>query len=216
MNAILDQWGQNEPYVLRAPAPTTDRQQESPRSTRGETTGERSYAAWFAQRTWEDDGGRGGQGWYAQRERNTVRNTQRLAIVITHTGVRDPILEMPWLETDYQIDESDWIVLSSGGWYAVAEGDPAIWDALERKLLVGFYVSQPELIAVIGHASEPKANVSEKDQVRRIVSRVRSLLLPAAVVGFWTDERGSRFEILEPANCASRSRFEFADGCGAA
>jgi len=42
-------------------------------------------------------------------------------------------------------------VLSHQGWRAVAEGDPVIWEALERKLFIGSYVSQPQLIAVIGH-----------------------------------------------------------------
>ena len=80
-----------------------------------------------------------------------MNDKQRFAIVITHMGRHKDIVEMPWLETEYHIDESDWMVLSDDGWRTVADGDPTIWDALERKLLVGFYVSQPQLIVVIGH-----------------------------------------------------------------
>ncbi|MGB7160115.1 MAG: hypothetical protein WBD40_18760 [Tepidisphaeraceae bacterium] len=142
-----------------------------------------------------------------------MRNTQRFAIVVTHTGGRRHPLDMRWLETEYQIDESDCMVLSDEGWRAVAEGDVTIWDALERKLLVGFYVSHPQLIAVIGHSSGRKgshANDSGQEEVRRIVRRIRSLLLPAAVLGFWTDESGSLLEILESPDCAKHERFEFA------
>jgi hypothetical protein len=137
-------------------------------------------------------------------------DTQRFAIVVTRTGGRDRLLDMPWLETDYQIDESDWVVLSDEGWRAVAEGDVTIWDALERKLFVGFYVSRPQLIAVIGHpAGREGSDASDGgggEEVRRIVRRIRSLLLPAAVLGFWADESGALLEIVEPAECAERER----------
>jgi hypothetical protein len=131
-----------------------------------------------------------------------MHDKQRFAIVITHMGQRKDIIEMPWLKSDYHIDESDWMVLSNDGWRAVADGDPTIWDALERKLLIGFYVSQPELVVVIGHPS----NFGGDDQleqrqaeVRRIVQRIRSLLLPAGVMGIWTDEHGALQDILQPA-----------------
>jgi hypothetical protein len=104
------------------------------------------------------------------------------------------------LDTVYHIDESDWMVLSDEGWRAVAEGDVAIWNALERKLLVGFYVSHPQLIAVIGHPS-----ISGEEELRRIVCRIRSLPLPAPVLGFLTDESGWLLEILDPLEC-SRSQ----------
>lgn len=39
--------------------------------------------------------------------------------------------------------------LSADGWWA-AEGEPTVWEALEQKLLIGFYVSQPQLVVVIG------------------------------------------------------------------
>ena len=131
-----------------------------------------------------------------------MHDERRFAIVITHMGRRKNIVEMPWLETEYRIDQSDWMVLSDDGWRAVADGDPMIWDALERKLLVGFYVSQPQLVVVIAH----RAGDGDDDQVeqrqaevRRIVQRIRSLLLPAGVMGIWTDERGTLQDILEPA-----------------
>ena len=80
-----------------------------------------------------------------------MRNQHRFAIVITHEGVRKGLLDMDWLEKDHRVDESDWIVLSREGWRDVARGEASIWEALQRKLLIGLYVSQPELIAVIGH-----------------------------------------------------------------
>ena len=132
-----------------------------------------------------------------------MHEEQRFAMVITHMGRRKDMVEIPWLETEYRVDESDWMVLSNDGWRAVADGDPAIWDALERKLLVGFYLSQPELIVVIGHppgAGEDDRVEQRQAQVHRIVQRIRSLLLPAGVMGIWTDERGALQDILEPAN----------------
>ena len=92
-------------------------------------------------------------------------------------------------------------MLSADGWRAVVEGDAVIWDALERKLRVGFHVRQPHLIAVIGHAAGRAAAdscVTGRQEVRRILRRVRSLLLPAAVLGFWTDEHGSLQDVLDP------------------
>jgi hypothetical protein len=102
-------------------------------------------------------------------------------------------------------------VLSGDGWRAVADGDPTIWDALERKLLVGFYVSQPQLVVVIGHPSDGEGDeqVNQRQaEVRRIVERIRSLLLPAGVMGIWTDEDGALQDILEPAECGEREPAE--------
>jgi hypothetical protein len=132
-----------------------------------------------------------------------MHDTQRFAIVMTHMGQHKDMVGMPWLETEYHIDESDWMVLSEDGWRAVADGDPVIWDALERKLLVGFYLSQPQLVVVIGHPSSDDDNGLEQRQaeVRRIVERIRALQLPAGVMGIWTDETGALQDILEPAEC---------------
>jgi hypothetical protein len=130
---------------------------------------------------------------------------KRLAIVITHLGARGGVVDAPWLEMGFRIDASDWIVLSEEGWRAVAEGDPVIWEALERKLLVGFYVSQPALIAVIGHPGGRRGDQPEQTgqaEVGRIARRIRSLLLPSAVLGFWSDENGwlqDFVELDEPA-----------------
>ena len=140
-----------------------------------------------------------------------MHNKQRFATVITHMGQRKGIVEMPWLETEYRIDDSDWMVLSDDGWRAVADGDPTIWNALERKLLVGFYVSQPQLVVVIGHPSEggEDAEVEQRqEEVRQIVQRLRSHFLPAGVMGIWTDERGTLQDILEPAECGEREPAE--------
>jgi hypothetical protein len=138
-----------------------------------------------------------------------VHNVHRFAIVITHAGARRRLIDLPWLERDYRIDESDWVVLSDEGWRAVAEGDVAIWDTLERKLFIGFYVSQPQLIAVIGHPPgrrESDSIVSGWQEVRRIVRRIRALLLPATVCGFWTDENGALQDILNPFESVGSDR----------
>ena len=114
-----------------------------------------------------------------------MRKRERFAIVITHVGKRNRLVEMPWLETQYQIDNSDWTVLSPEGWRAAAVGEASIWDALERKLLIGFYFNQPELVAVVGHPrrhSGPDPTGQGQDEVRRIVRHVRSFLLPTTVL----------------------------------
>ena len=109
-------------------------------------------------------------------------------------GRRNRLIDMPWLEADYRIDQSDWVVLTSDGWRNVVEGEPQIWDALQRKRLVGVYLNEPVMIAVVGHACGrgEGAGVAEegKDEVRRILRRIRSYHLPAAVLGFWTDTDG--------------------------
>jgi hypothetical protein len=118
---------------------------------------------------------------------------ERHAIVITHMGSEDRLLEMPWLEAAYEIDASDWVVLSPEGWRTAADGEATLWDALERKLLIGFYMNEPELIAVIGHPfgrSGPDPIAQGLEEVRRVVRRIGSLLLPTAVLGFWTDGEG--------------------------
>lgn len=131
-----------------------------------------------------------------------MHDNQHFAILITHTGQADGIVAMRWLETEYHIDQSDWMVLSPDGWRAVADGDPVIWDALERKLLVGFYVSQPQMIVVIGHPSGEDDDVEQRqEEVRRIVERIRSLLLPVGVMGIWTDESGNLQDVLTTAEC---------------
>jgi hypothetical protein len=131
-----------------------------------------------------------------------VRNEKRFAIVITHTGARKDLLEMDWLGRDYQVDESDWIVLSKQGWQALATGEAPVWQTLHRRLLIGTYISQPELIAVIGHPlggrrDGPAEQDRERQDVGRIVDRVRSLRLSPAVMGFWADEDGWLIDIVE-------------------
>jgi hypothetical protein len=131
-----------------------------------------------------------------------MNDNQRFAMVITHAGRQKDLVEMPLLETEYRIDASDWIVLSDDGWRAVVGGEPTIWDALERKLLIGFYVSNPQLIAVIGHPSvdETDAPDARQVEVRQVVRRIRSLLLPVDVIGIWTDEHGRFEHVVEPAD----------------
>jgi hypothetical protein len=127
--------------------------------------------------------------------------SERHAIVITHMGPEDRLIEMPWLEDTYEIDASDWVVLSLEGWRAAAQGEAAIWDALERKLLIGFYLNAPELIAVIGHPFG-RDGLGLDDQgaqeVRHIKRRIRSLLLPTEVRGFWTDGEGMPTGVCGP------------------
>jgi hypothetical protein len=136
-----------------------------------------------------------------------VRNEKRFAIVITHTGARKDLLEMDWLEKDYQVDESDWIVLSKEGWRALASGEAPVWQTLQRRLLIGTYISQPELIAVIGHPiGDRRDGPPEQDRGRadvgRIVRRVRSLLLSPVAMGFWADEDGWLMDIVESDHAA--------------
>ncbi len=130
-----------------------------------------------------------------------MRRKDRFAIVTTHMGARKRLVEMPWLETEYRVDNSDWTVLSHDGWRAAAGGDPGIWDALERKVLIGCYLNQPELVAVVGHPcgrSGPDPAGQGYEEVRRIVRHVGSFLLPTAVLGFWTDEDGWLEDVVEP------------------
>jgi hypothetical protein len=134
-----------------------------------------------------------------------VNKAERSAIVITHTGPGDRVIEAPWIEIGFNIATSDWIVLSADGWRAVAEGDPVVWEALERKLFIGSYVSQPRLVAVIGHPGgrrEHDPEMSGRSEVGRIVRRIRSLLLPTEVVGFWSDEGGWLRDFVEPDEIA--------------
>ena len=142
-----------------------------------------------------------------------MKQKQRLAIVITHAGARQGVIDAPWLEIGFRVDASDWVVLSNEGWRGLVEGDPIIWDALARKLLIGFYVTQPELIAVIGHPGGRKGDHVEadgKDEVGRVVRRVRSLLLPATVTGFWTDEEGRLEDFVELEDaCEDSARRDF-------
>ena len=121
-----------------------------------------------------------------------MNKPERLAIVMTHVGARAGLVDLPWLEIGFGVDASDWIVLSDQEWRDVAGGDPVVWDALERKLLIGSYISGPRFIAVIGHPGGrgAAAEAAGRERVRRIVCRVRSLLLPATVLGCWVDEDG--------------------------
>lgn len=118
---------------------------------------------------------------------------ERLAMVVTHLGANDRLVELPWLENDLRIDQSDWVILSREGWRSVADGDPGVWPALERKLLIGFYVSQPELILAVGHEAGRGAACAAagRHDVRRIVRRIRSLFLPAGIAGFWANADGT-------------------------
>jgi hypothetical protein len=136
-----------------------------------------------------------------------VQNNHRFAIVITHNGKDGRVVDMPWLEQDCHVDASDWIVLSDDGWRAAAGGDASIWEALERKLLIGFYASQPELVLVVGHPSGRRAagagqageGDAGKQEVARVVRRLRSLQLPAYVAGFWTGRNGLPQAVVDPA-----------------
>ena len=135
-------------------------------------------------------------------------NQQQFAFVITHEGPARTGSEMDWLEKDYRVDESDWIVLSPQDWRAVARGNASVWEALQRKLLVGFYLTEPELIAVIGHPFRggDRANANDdamRDDVARIVRRVRSLHLPPVVMGLWTDEDGWLMDVVESDRAAA-------------
>ena len=94
----------------------------------------------------------------------------------------------------------------------MADGDPAIWSALERKVLIGFYVSEPELILVVGHeADDPGIDAKDRrNELRRIVRRIRPLVLPAVTVGVWVNGDGTYQAVPgaglgdSPKTCAGR------------
>ena len=48
-----------------------------------------------------------------------------------------------------------------------------------------------------------------QQELRRIVARIRSLLLPAGVLDIWTDEDGALQDILEPAEAGHDDRLPF-------
>jgi len=148
------------------------------------------------------------------RHNDHDRRGYRHAIVLTHMGARNRLVDMPWLENRYRIDESDWTIMSPDGWRGAVEGDAALWEALERKLLIGFYLSQPKLIAVIGHPSRRGGDDPEgsgRDEVRRIARRVSALHLPTPVLGFWADEGGSFAECLTTESAESGEEGAFAE-----
>jgi hypothetical protein len=131
-----------------------------------------------------------------------MQDRRKLAIVVTHAGAKARAIDLPWLETDYDISDSDRLVLSHEGWRAVADGEGPILAALERRLLIGLHVSAPKFIAVVGHPggrhhSEPAATGCR--EVEQVARRIRSFSLPTTTLGFWTDERGSLRELLAMA-----------------
>jgi hypothetical protein len=132
-----------------------------------------------------------------------VQNRRKLAIVVTHAGAKARAIDLPWLETDYDITDSDRLVLSHEGWRAVANGEGPILAALERRLQIGLHVSAPEFIAVVGHrggrhhAEPAESGIGEVEQVTR---RIRSFSLPTMTLGFWTDEHGNLEEVLAMAS----------------
>ena len=140
-----------------------------------------------------------------------MKNAKRFGFVVTHADEWGRLIDMPWLENEYWINERDRIVLAVNDWRAIADGDGRIWDALKRKLRVGCYDSQPQLIAVVGHPSGRPAEescVTWRQEVRRIVRRIRSIPLPAPVMGLWTDADGSLRDVLDPDDGRPSSRAE--------
>jgi hypothetical protein len=129
-----------------------------------------------------------------------MQTLERLAIVLTHADADGRLVDMPWLDDDLGIGQSDWVVLSADGWRLVADGDPAVWPALERRLRIGFHVSQPDEVLVVGHArgSARPDPADVRDDVGRIAGRVRSLRLPSTVRGVWTDGRGRHRPVPGP------------------
>jgi hypothetical protein len=130
-------------------------------------------------------------------------NKRKLAIVVTHAGAKARAIDLPWLETDYDISDSDRLVLSHEGWRAVADGEGPILAVLERRLLIGLHVSAPEFIGVVGHpggrdhAAPAESGIDEVEQVTR---RIRSFALPTMTLGFWTDHHGNLEEVFAMAS----------------
>lgn len=50
----------------------------------------------------------------------SVDTPERLATVITHTGARAGLADIPWLEIGFDVDASDWIALPDDDWRAAA------------------------------------------------------------------------------------------------
>lgn len=130
-----------------------------------------------------------------------MRKTERLALVVTHADAHKNLPNISLLEVGFGVDTTDWIILSLEGWQAVAGGYPGISDAFDRKLLISFHAIHPDLIAVVGHAGgRHGAGLGEtaKLEVCRIVRRVRALILPSRVLGFWTGQQRRLLDCVEP------------------
>lgn len=113
----------------------------------------------------------------------------RFSIVITRMDARHRLPQLPWLEERYGIDEGEWIVLTHESWLALADGEAGITGDLERKLLMTFYVHQPDVIVVVGYPAGKDHNALA-EQTRRIMRRVDACLLPTEVLGFVVNAHG--------------------------
>ena len=58
-----------------------------------------------------------------------MKNAKRFGFVVTHADEWGRLIDMPWLENEYWINERDRIVLAVNDWRAIADGDGRIWDA---------------------------------------------------------------------------------------
>lgn len=116
---------------------------------------------------------------------------RRFSIVVTRMGERNHLPQLPWLEDRYGIDEGEWIVLTQESWLALADGEAGITADLERKLLMTFFVHQPDVIVVVGYpAGKDRYHQRLAEQTLRIMRRIDGCLLPTEVLGFVVDANG--------------------------
>jgi hypothetical protein len=107
--------------------------------------------------------------------------------------------DMPWLESDYGIHDSEWIVLFPDAWSALADGDPATAADLELRLALTFEVHRPRFVLVVGFspATEQQGASFPEQRTEQVLSVVRSFQFPATVQGVCIDHNGARRELVE-------------------
>jgi hypothetical protein len=106
---------------------------------------------------------------------------------------------LPWLESDYGIRDSEWIVLFPDAWSALADGDPATAADLELRLALTFEVHRPRFVLVVGFLSTIEQDVPllSEHHAEQVVKLVRSFQLPAVVDGVCVDQAGVRHALAE-------------------
>ena len=115
----------------------------------------------------------------------------RLAIVVRHSGSRSRLSLRPWLRARYGIDEVQSITLSRGAWSDLAYDELGEVDAGLRDRLALALLGKPDLIVVLGHQSPRDSGAgrpTSREEVERVVERVRSLRVSTEVLGVWTNE----------------------------
>ncbi|MGB7160123.1 MAG: hypothetical protein WBD40_18800 [Tepidisphaeraceae bacterium] len=130
-----------------------------------------------------------------------MRNLLATPIVITHMTAENRLPDMPWLESDYGIRDSEWIILFPEVWSALADGDPATAADLELRLALTFEIHRPRFVLVVGFSpiAEQQAPSPSDQRTEEVVSVVRSFQFPATVEGVCVDHDGVRRELVQDA-----------------